>query len=263
MERILITFCRFDFYIIKVCIHTKNYITFESLYPLKGITGDYFDDDENFFETSSAPVIKMFVSNVILAYTEFYNSANDFAGKLEERWSSENLDELRDLVSKYIATKYPFTEFKYLSSTTKAQFLEAHLNYFLHAQCPFQNIFVMDDDLKIVENCMKLALEQNISQVLSIHYEDNLYGGTKPSKNLDLSTCRFPDEMLLQEMLVCTYSAPRLDVDKNPFQYTDFFEERFNSFSEQKKMGLFLVCNSDRELFMYNKILTKFWINRY
>ncbi len=262
MERILITFCRFDFYIIKVCIHTKNYITFESLYPLKGITGDYFDDDENFYETESIPVIKVFASNVILAYVEFYNSANDFASKLEERWSNEDLDELRDLVSKYITNSYEFTEFKYFSQISKSQFLEAHLNFFLHAQYPFQNCFVMDDETKIIENNMQLILEQNITKVMSIHFKDEPSAGIECSKEIDLSLGYFPEEKLLQELFICNYSSPRLDKDKNPFRYP-YFEERFNGFSEQKKLSLFMVCNTDKELFMYNKFLTKFWINRY
>lgn len=263
MERILITFCRFDFYIIKVCIHTKNYITFESLYPLKGITGDYFDDDENFYEINSTPVIKMFVSNVIRGYVEFYNSANTFAANLEERCSNKYLGELKELVSKYINSSYEFTEFKYFSQISKSQFFDAHLNFCIHAQYPFQNMFVMDNDLQIVENCTNLVLEQNVTEVLFVHFMDDVYAGTELAKKVNLSDKRFPEEKLLQEMLVCNYSAPRLDKDKNPFQYVDFFEGRFNTFSEDKKLGLFLLCNTDKELFMYNKLLTKFWINRY
>lgn len=263
MELILITFCRFNFYVIKVTIQTSNYVIFESLYPLKGITGDYFSEEENFFEDSSVPLIKKFVSNVIQAYDFFTRGIEPFTKYMDKNHESEDVKELKRHVEKFISLNYQYTEFEYLSQITLEKFAEMHVNYFLTQTYPFENVFVMDDDLKIVENCMNLVLEQQIKKVVLVNFHDDIYAGTEISKKINLTEGRFPEELLLQEMLICSYSAPRLDNDKNPFQYQYFFEERFSKFDENKKLGLFLVSNSSKELFLFNKCLTKFWMNRY
>lgn len=261
MELIVITFCRFDFYVIKVTIHTKNYVEFESIYPLVGITGDYFSEDENFFDNGSIPILKKFISTVIRAYDNFSRSIESFTKYMEVNRTSDDVIDVNLLAKMFISINYRDTEFKYISQITKMKFTQIHVDYFLTHSYPFLSNFVMDDDVKIVENLMSLILEQNISKVVSINFHDDIYAGTAMSKIIALNEGHFPEEKLLQELFICYYSAPRLDMDKNPFRY-DYFEKRFDNFTEDKKLGLFLVCNTDKELFIYNKFLSKFWLSR-
>lgn len=263
MERILITFIRFDFYIIKVTAHTKNYVEFESLYPIKGIKGDYYSEDENFYENSSIPLIKKFVYSVTEAFARLPVVARFFVKYIEDSSVTNDRQELEILVDKYIEKNNHHTEFKYFSNGIKNSFREMHFQFFLTRTFPFENVFVMDDDLKVVQNCLDLVLVQGIKEVVIIDYRNENFAGTQVSKIINLNDGKFPEEQLLQAMLICNYSAPRLDKDKDPFQYEDFFEERFNSFSDQKKLGLFMVCQENKGLFLYKKCLAKFWINRY
>ncbi|KIA89906.1 hypothetical protein OA86_04645 [Kaistella jeonii] len=227
---------------------------------MKGIIGDYFCEVENFLDDSSIPEIKMFVSSVMEAYDSFTRSIEPFSKYIEENRESDEVDELKRLAEKFISVNYNHTRFHYFSQITETNFTEMHINYFLTQTYPFNNVFKMDDDAKIVENCMNLVLEQNIKKVISIHFHDDIYAGTEVSKIIELGVGCFPEEKLLQEMLICYYSSPRLDTDKNPFQYVQYFEDRFNTFTEDKKLELFVVCNTNKELFMYNPLLTKFFL---
>lgn len=263
MKRILITFIRFDFYIIKVTTHTKNYVEFESLYPLNGIKGDYYSEDENFFEDSSLPLIKKFVYSVTEAFARLPVIAQFFVKYIEDNRVTYDRQELEILVDKYISVINDHTEFLHFSKSIESNFRKMHVDYFLTRTFPFENVFVMDDDLKIVQNCLNLVLALGIKEVVLIDYRNENYAGTQVSKIINLNDGKFPEEQLLQAMLVCNYSAPRRGEDKNPFQYENFFEERFNSFSDQKKLGLFMVCQENKDLFLYDKHLTSWWFNRY
>ncbi|KEY17958.1 hypothetical protein [Kaistella antarctica] len=262
MEHILITFCRFSFYIFKVTAHTKNYVTCEPLYPIKGIEADYYCEDDDFYNDDSISKINMFVMAVIHAYDSFCRTSDSFVKYIEENRETDDVDELALLTKKYISVSYRNIQFQYLSEITEENFVRLHFNFYLTQTFPFENIFMMDeDDVKTVENCLNLVLDQNISKVISVHFTDDIYSDTVKTKIIDLSKGHFPEEKLLQEMFICYYSAPRLDIDKNPFRY-DYFEKRFDSFTEDKKLGLFLVCNIDKELFMYNKFLSKLWMSK-
>ncbi|MCP2038165.1 hypothetical protein [Chryseobacterium sp. HSC-36S06] len=263
MEYVLLTFCRFDFYIIKVTAHTKNYIEFYSLYPLKGISADYYAEDEDFFDDTSIQEINKFVSGVMEVYLSFFRTANFFVKYIKENLESNDPSHLKHLSANYMSDHAQFIDFIYLSNATQNNLIEMGVNYYLNIVLPFENNFKMEDRWTMGENCMKRVLEQNIDKVFSFPYsDDDIFGGIYLSKKINLSGEHFPEELLLQEIIICINSTPDLNKDENPFHF-EYLEERFNSFSDYKKLQLFLFCSKNQELFMFDRCLDKWWMNRY
>lgn len=123
----------------------------------------------------------------------------------------------------------------------------------------------VENEILEIYNAGNRFWKSDVTKLIKMHpdYRNEIYAGTQVCKIINLNDGKFPEEQSLQAMLICNYSAPRLDIDKNPFQYEDFFEERFNSFSDQKKLGLFMVCQVNQNIYLYKNCLTKFWMNRY
>lgn len=253
-ERILVFFIYQNPFIAKVNIETSSYITFQSLYPLTGISGDYFNDHLDLSTEEAYKTLKACLFTNLLPYHVLNRSyENLMAGKLDkddDAFESVLWDEL-DRYDK-----------KYCSKNSLDNLKETLVKYKALKVPSFDSDDRYMDEESILETMTKIVVKQKIDDVLFFPYQDNRYTGLNCNRNLDLHQEKFPEEKVLQEMYVWKWSAPRLGQNENPF-LGSYFRERFLQFSDIKKISLFLHCNTDTSLYLYNKVLAAWWKQRY
>lgn len=255
MEKILIFFIYQNPFIAKINIETTSFINFQSLYPLRGISGDYFNDHLDLSTKEAYQVLKACLFTNLLPYHVLNRSYENLtAGKLDKNddsFESNVWEELDSYDKKYCSRnsldnlKETLAQYKSLKVPSFESYLQTN-----------------GDEEAELETMTKIVVKQKIDDVLFFPYQDNRYTGLNCNRHLDLHQEKFPEEKILQEMYVWKWSAPRLGQDENPF-LRSYFRERFLQFSDIKKISLFLHCNTDTSLYLYNKVLAAWWKQRY
>jgi|GEM_PF-3662078 len=262
MDRIACLYVNQEFFVIKTTSHSENYITIESLYPYQGIKADYFQEETDFFEDRSLPLLFEFAEHVIHPFyflVRYPEQVGKYMG--ETKLLSNNAD-IEIAVKKYISNYRDELNLKYYSKQVQMDLYRAYLQFKNDQRVPYKSIWSMQGEEKEMAKVHEIILKQDISTVVFFYYGHQPCDILTCTKKIDISEGEFPEELLLQEIFLCKYSGPRINQGANPF-LEPYFQERFNTFSDQKKLGLFMFCNVNKELYLYNKCLTKYWMNRY
>lgn len=263
MDKIICFFLNQEFFVINATIHSKNYVTIECLYPLQNIKADYYEEDTDFNQDFSFPLVKVFSHQVLYSFYMQYRFPERLLDYFSENDICINSTKVDGAIRSYSEiTYFNNVDLKFYSKDVQELLHAAHLQYASHKTLPFTDLWGNEEEEYEMEKVQEIILKNGVSEILFFNYKDEAYQGINFTKTIFLSKERFPEERLLQELFICKYSAPRMYQDENPF-LKPYFQERFNTFSDQKKMGLFLVCNTNKELYLYNKCLTRYWMNRY
>jgi hypothetical protein len=127
-------------------------------------------------------------------------------------------------------------------------------------------LFLLKDDYlrqgteKQLQNVLEAILKSQVNEVLIFAHQGLQY--FPPKVVVDLSAEEIPEEKLLQELIINSPLAKDLNEAADLWN-SPFLTERFNAFSDQKRLKLFMICNVNKDLFMYNKHLARWWMNRY
>jgi len=253
--RVMVFFIYQNPFIAKVNIETTSYITFQSLYPLTGISGDYFNDNLDLTTEEAYQTLKACLFTNLLPFHVVNRSyENLMAGKLDkddDSFESSVWEELDSYDKKYCSRnsldnlKETLEQYK----SSKVPSFKSHLE-------------TNGDEETGLENMTKIVVQQKIDNVLFFNYRDKDYSGLDCTLELDLKQEKFPEEKILQEIYLWKWSAPRIGQYEDPFS-RNYFRTRFMQFNEMKKMSLFLHCKNDKSLCLYDEILATWWQQRY
>lgn len=262
MDRIACLYINQEFFVIKTTSHSENYITIESLYPYQGIKADYFQEETDFFEDCSLPLLFEFSVHVIHPFyflVRFPEQVGIYMGETECLSDSADIE---IAVKKYISNYRDELNLKYYSKLVQIDLYKAYMQFKSDHTIPYKANWSMQGEEKEMEKVHEIILKQGISSVFFFDYNYQSGPIVNCTKKIDISEVDYSEELLLQELFLCKYSGPRIDQYANPF-LEPYFQERFNNFSDQKKLGLFMFCNANKELHLYNKCLAAYWMNRY
>ncbi|WP_234109943.1 hypothetical protein [Chryseobacterium sp. R2A-55] len=256
VHKIIVFFIYQNPFIIKLTVERPYFISFVSLYPLRGIEGSYFNEEVNFYEQEAASVIKRFLFTNLLPY----HSLNRHKVNLQNEMMMLFFDEAEvksrvEIFKEFDIKCFSKNAFKDLKKTV-AQYIQ-------FKTLSFENIEDGHSEVRNMEIMAETILKGQVNDVLFINYEDNKYTGERCSSILQLSSVSLPQEYLLQELRKFRESAPHIDGDYYESYWKRIFQERFESFSEQKKLSIFQLSKSENPLYIYNHALSDWWVNRY
>ena len=244
---------------VKINIESRYFFSFECLYPFAGIPGNYFNENISFFEDSSVELIKAVVFTNLIGFLKVYQSRNDIVKELKSRKIDVQKENNTKEIINHVLAQYSS---EFISQNTFDKLTEFTAQYIRFKTLSYQNL----DKASIIEEKLEMitsrALKEGISEILFFNYDTDLFTGSRCSMKINLQKSDFPEDLLLQELFRWMYSAPCNVKKENPF-LTDYFTEKFLSFSQQKQLSLFLYCNVDKSLFLYNNAIKTWWANRY
>ena len=246
-------------FMVKINIESRYYFSFECLYPFAGIPGNYFNENISFFEDSSVELIKAVVFTNLIGFLKVYQSRNDIVNELRLRKIDVQKDKINKEIINHIQDQYSS---EFISKHTFDKLTEFTAQYIRFKTLSYQNL----DNTSIIEEKLEMiasrALKEGISEIFFFNYDTDLFTGSRCSMKINLQKSDFPEDLLLQELFRWMYTAPENTKKENPF-LKDYFTEKFLSFSQQKQLSLFLYCNVDKSLFLYNNAIKTWWANRY
>ncbi len=246
-------------FMVKISIESRYFFSFECLYPFAGIPGNYFNENISFFEDSSVELIKAVVFTNLIGFLKVYQSRNDIINELRLRKIDVQKDKISKEIINHILAQYSS---EFISKHTLDKLTEFKAQYIRFKTLSYQNL----EKASIIEEKLEMiasrALKEGISEILFFNYDTDLFTGSRCTMKINLQKSDFPEDLLLQELFRWMYSAPCNVKKENPF-LTDYFTEKFLSFTQQKQLSLFLYCNVDKSLFLYNNAIKTWWANRY
>jgi len=261
MEKIIIFFIYHNPFVVTFNIETSDYITFNSLYPFTGIRGDYFSEDQDFFEEESLFTIKEFMFTNLLPYHIFNRNKTEFRKNLTEKklkmYSKEFERAVKDYAYEVMRGSNPF----YFSYQSISRLLSNMAKYARLGTHCYKDISNCSSEQIELETMLKTVLETGVDDVLLLDYDFDENSGLNCTRKLELSTENLPEEKLIQEIFLWKYTAPRLGIGNlDPLKCEDFqnyFRKRFNSFSERTKWEIMVTSSVDPSLQVYKQALSE------
>ena len=234
MEKLIILFIYQTLYIVKVKIEDKYFMTLECLYPLNNIKNEYFDENINFETIEGLSELKKVCHQFLIPFHYFATENQSQIEQMLLLLPKENIEEYSDEEIFDYITNLHSKESKYLSKNCLKYLLNNHISYHHKKTTLFNNIWVYQDEEIKIENCMKLAIKQNIKSFVFFWFFDDEFSGENFRTILNLESDLLKSELVLQEFFSTYYSAPRISIGEN-LSYTFYIERRFQKFSEKKK----------------------------
>lgn len=243
--------------VVSATIHSDQFVTIELLFPFKGIAADYYSESGNFHAAENLHKIKKFSMEISKAYRDLIANKQSIRDYVEHAKVAYPTETFEMAIHRFLELQFESNLNRTFFSSNSYDLLFQSYLHTLDSR-RFQDepeALGYPADLQI-QNALNAVLDSSVSDVVLFPYTAN-----SPIVNLDLSTEELPAEKLLQELII---SSPVFaDAEQGKAIVGRLLAERFNTFTDQKKLKLFMICNAKKDLFLYNKHLASWWINRY
>lgn len=235
--------------VVSATIHSEEFVLIELVYPLKGITADYYSESGNFLAPENLHKIKEFSMQICKAYRDLIGnrqSLMDCVDRAKVAYPTETIE----------MAIHSFLVLQFEANLNRAFFSSNSYNLLFKNYLNSLDLRSFQDeseglshpvDLQI-KNALKSIIDAGVTDIVIFPFKDN-----SPVLTLDLSTQEVPEEKLLPELII---SSPLFwDGEQGKEVAARLLAERFNTFTDQKKLTLFILRNTRKDLFLYNKML--------
>ena len=247
---------------VSAAIHSDQFVTIELLYPFTGITADYYCDEGDFLSPELPFKIQEFSEQICTAYLHLATTHESFLEYLEHAKVVYPTETIEESIQRFLDVQFDLNLTKeYFSSQSYNQLADAYLHTLSSGPFLLKDDYLRQGIEKQLQKALDAILKSQVSEVLIFAYPGLLNSPPKVVV-IDLSIEEIPEEKLLQELIINSPLATNINLLTDLWN-SQFLTERFNEFSDQKRLKLFMICNVNKDLFMYNKHLARWWMNRY
>ncbi len=242
---------------VSAAIHSEQFVTIELLYPFKAITADYYCENGDFLSSENLHKIHEFSAEICKAYRDQIANRQFFLDYVEHAKVAYLTETVEMAIHRFLKLQFESNLNRtFFSSNSYDLLFQSYLHTLDSRRFQSESERLCHPADLQIQNALNAVLDSSVSDVVLFPYTAN-----SPIVNLDLSTEELPAEKLLQALII---SSPLFgDAEQGKAIVGRLLAERFNTFTDQKKLKLFMICNAKKELFLYNKYLASWWINRY
>lgn len=246
---------------VTAAIHSDQFVTIELLYPFTGINADYYCEDGNLLSAEIPHKIQEFAEQICRAYWDLATKHQSFLDFVEHAKLVYPTETIKEAIHRFLEIQFEATlKREYFSSASYDLLFENyHLTLHSGAFASKDEPLVHQMELQL-EKGLKSVITSNVTEVIIFPYLQSQKSDVKVV-TLDLTTEEIPEEKLLQELII---SSPLfVNAEERKAIVSKLLVERFNTFTDQKKLKLFMLRNVRQDLFLYNNILETWWMQRY
>ncbi len=261
MERLVTFYIDQNLMVVKATIESNEFVTIELLYPFTGITADYYCDEGDFLSPELPFKIQEFSEQICTAYLDLATQHESFLKYVEHAKVVYPTETIEESIQRFLDVQFDLNLIReYFSSQSYDQLGDAYLHTLSSGPFILKNDYLHQGIEKQLRNALEAVVKSQVNEVVIFAYQE--LQNSHPKVVIDLSVEEIPEEKLLQELII--NSPPAKDISEPADLWeSQFLTERFNKFSDQKRLKLFMICNVKKDLFMYNKHLARWWMDRY
>ncbi len=257
MEKIVVVFINQTPFIVRLKIERTYFISFTSLYPLRGINGYYFNDKLNFYEQDSYPEIKAFLFSNLLPY----QSINSDYESLSSSMKTRKLDAVEAKKS-YMKTLSEI-DLKFFSKNSLKNLKKRMTQYLRYQKLPFE---ILESDQNIHRNMdlmTEIIINERVDDVLFLLNESSDFENDEFLEIGHLTTLSFVHDYVFQDLGKFLESGSYLNGAYNREYWQEFFQKKFDGFSEQQKFSIFYKSLGENPIYVYNEAVQNWSEVRY
>lgn len=246
---------------VTAAIRSDQFVTIELLYPFTGITADYYHEEGDFLFPEIPHKIQAFAEQICKAYWDLATKHQSFLDYVEQARMVYPTETIKEAIHRFLVLQFEANLKREYFSSASYDLLFENYHLTLHSGVSTAKNASLVHQVELqLQKCLQAVITSNVSKVIIFPYLQSQKSDVKVL-TLDLSTEEIPEEKLLQELII---SSPLfVNAREGKAIVSRFLVERFNTFTDQKKLKLFMLRNVRQDLFLYSNILGTWWMQRY
>lgn len=246
---------------VSAAIHSDQFVTIELLYPFIGISADYYCEEGDFLSQAIPHKIQDFAEQICRAYYHLATRHESFLDYVEHAKLVYPTETIKEAIHRFLELQFEANLKREYFSSASYNLLFENYHLTLHSGVfTAKNASLVHRMELQLHKCLQAVITSNVTEVIIFPHLQSQKSDVKVV-TLDLSMEEIPEEKLLQELII---SSPLfVNAEEGKAIVSRLLVERFNTFTDQKKIKLFMLRNVRQDLFLYNNILGTWWMQRY